>query len=846
MRGVDRIRQVELRMSDEPQPTRKSEPAKRSTALYSQASVVGLIGAIASGAAFAQDFSAEPETLAAPALRDPDLADATPAQFFVDGERPRPPAPSDPAAAEEEILFEADEVYRESEDSPVIAEGNVRAYFGGRYLAANRLIYDQSADIVTAEGDVSITDENLETAFAGKVILSGDLRDGVVENFSALLAENARLAAEDAVREKGARTRLRNAVFTSCSVCNDEGEGKTPTWRLKALRVVRDEERRIVRFRHAFFELKGVPILYTPFLQAPDPSVERQSGFLTPVIRANSRLGFNVEVPYYLAISNSQDATFFPKYTSNDGVLWQAEYRRRFDNGYHIVSGGVINFDNTDPELTESEADVPGTRWNVFARGYQDISESLRVGYDVERVSDNTYFRRYNVRRRGDLRKEIETSDTLRLRSGVFANWRVGDVNVRADSYVFQDLRTVAVCDLTTGERLTVGGTSCDRLSGIDPDVVEAPVISDLTPYVLPLVDVRTNVGDIIGGKTSLNVNFASLQRKSGVDSRRLTASAEWSREHITRSGHRLNAFAELRGDLYRFADLDEGTEILAGREGDPTRFEARVIPTVGAEWSYPLTRRAMGARLFIEPRVQLVASLADRNDPDIINEDSQSVEFDYAGLFDPDKSPGFDAVEDGQRLNAGVAASAVFDNGLTIEAEVGEQFRVQTTSAFTPQAVLPDGADLFPAGLGEKRSDIVGALNIRYNRVVGLTNRFRLDDDDGSIQRLESAGFVNVGPVLATGRYTRLNEENASAALEEREELTAGLRLQLTDNWSTGASWRQDLIENQTIRQNFSLAYEDDCSLFELIFSRDLTRDVGLITDNAVLFRFTLRSLVD
>jgi LPS-assembly protein len=114
--------------------------------------------------------------------------------------------------ARETILFEAESVARKKEGDPIIAEGNVRAYFGDRYLRADKLSYDPATDIVIAEGNVSITDKTLETVFAGRVELTGDLRDGIAENFSALLEQNARLAAETAVREQGARTKLRNAV----------------------------------------------------------------------------------------------------------------------------------------------------------------------------------------------------------------------------------------------------------------------------------------------------------------------------------------------------------------------------------------------------------------------------------------------------------------------------------------------------------------------------------------------------------------------------------------------------------------------------------------------------------
>ncbi len=735
-----------------------------------------------------------------------------------------------PTEGRESILFEAETVTREKEDSPIVAEGNVRAYFGERYLRADRLSYDPATDVVIAEGNVSITDKSLETVFAGRVELTGDLRDGVAENFSALLEQNARLAAESAVREQGARTKLRNAVYTACTVCTKEGEKKTPTWRVKALRVTRDEERKVVRFHHAFFELKGVPILYAPFLQAPDPSVERQSGFLTPLIGASSRLGFNIEVPYYLAISDHQDATFYPKYTSNDGILWQGEYRRRDDSGYHVLQGGFIDY-QADP----TEVDVPGKRWHVFAKGYRDFGDNLRAGYDVERVSDDTYLRRYDVQRRGDLRKELDTSLTNRLRTNTFLQWGDENTELRVDSYTFQELRTVSLCDLSTGERRSVNAGNCGSLLVTDPNVQLAPEIAKLTPYVLPVMNFRHEFEPpAVGGDARVTVNFASLQRTGGVDTRRLTASAYWEGEHVTPGGHRLNAFAELRGDLFRYEDLNEGTE---NRQGvaDDNRLDGRFAPSVGLEWSYPLTRRMGGARLFVEPRVQLVASPSNRNGPDIINEDSQSVEFDYAGLFDYNKATGWDAFEDGQRMNAGVAVSAVLDNGITVEGEIGQQYRLQDSAAFDTAT-----------GLGEESSDYVGSVNVRYKTIVGVENRFRIADEDGSLKRAELMAFLNVWRLRGNATYVRLNDEVSIGGVRKREELNARMTLKLTKHWYTGAGWREDLIQDRTIRQDFILGYQDECSLFELTYRRDRTQDQGLEPDNAFLVRFTLRSLVD
>lgn len=708
----------------------------------------------------------------------------------------------------DEVLFEADEVVREFDDGPIVAEGDVRAYFGERYLRADRLIYDPATDIVTAEGDVSITDEDLETVFAGRVILSGDLRDGVVENFSALLEDNARVAADSAFQEQGARTRLRKAVYTACNVCDDDGSARTPTWRIKALRVTRDRERKVVRFRHAFFEFKGVPILYTPFLQGPDPSVERQSGFLTPRVGASSRQGFNFELPYYFALSDSQDATFHPRYTTEDGTLWQGEYRLRRRRGYHVLAGGVLDFDNTGDE----EEDIPGVRWHYFAEGYREFGNHWRASYDVERVSDNTYLREYDIERQGDLRQELDRGRTNQLRSN--ARFLRGGEQSRLsiDTYLFQNLRD----------------------SPADPNATPR-FDAEFTPYVLPLIDFQHRFQPkILGGELSAGANTAALFRIEGADSQRFTASLDWDRDIITKGGHRFHLFAQTRGDLYLFQDRDQGTEIISSIEGDPDVVEARFAPTAGVEWSYPLARNVGSARLFLEPRIQIVASPSGLNDDDIINEDSQSIEFDYAGLFDFNKSTGFDAFEDGQRINMGLAASASWPSGVTIEGSAGRQYRLQDTEAFN-----------FSSGLGETSSDIVGSLNFYYKDAVGVENRFRINEDTGAFARAESMAFFRAGPVSGRASYVRLSEENPQTDLISREELTAGASVDFLRNWRIGAGWRLDLESNQTIRQDFSIAYNDECSTFGLTLRRDRTRTATLEPDNAILFTFTLRTLV-
>src|SRR2546429_187402 len=60
---------------------------------------------------------------------------------------------------------------------------------------------------------------------------------------------------------------------------------------------------------NASFWVKSLPIIpYFPFFAAPIRR-ERESGFLPPQLGTSARKGFFAEVPFYWAISDSQDAT---------------------------------------------------------------------------------------------------------------------------------------------------------------------------------------------------------------------------------------------------------------------------------------------------------------------------------------------------------------------------------------------------------------------------------------------------------------------------------------------------------------------------------------------------------
>lgn len=730
--------------------------------------------------------------------------------------------------AGETVLFQADAVVRDLADGPIVATGNVRATYGGRVLTARRLTYDPATDQVTASGDVAIYETDGTVAYADEAVLTGDLADGVASGFSAVLAGDSRLAASSVVRRSSGVNDLNNAVYTACEVCTEEGDARTPTWQIKALRVTQDQENQTIRFRNAVVEVLGVPVFYTPYVAIPDPSVKRKSGFLTPKVAVSSRLGFEAEVPYYWAISDYQDATFSPRHMTELGTLIQGEYRLRTHDAGLVVQAGFIDprEDLTRRVDTKTGAYVPDgaadpfgnerdLRGHFFGQAFKELRGGWLGEIDVNTVTDDNYLRFYDVEPTDRLQDALDVIKPDRLTSEL--------AFTRPTDRGFTDISAISFQSL--------------RLSDDDDYQANAlPRLTHVAAFPVPR----------LGGEVELLGNLLYLDRKAGLDTTRGVVSATYQRSHTTRGGHRLRGFAQLRGDAYRYEDANLGIEScnpgplgpafdscrdLLPRNGEDDGFTTtRMLPTIGAEWSLPLVRLDSTATYILEPRVQLVLS-PDRDDADaVFNEDSQTFQFDTVSLFDWSKASGFDAWEDGQRLNVGLAATAVYANGLQVSGLVGQQVRTRSTDVFDEDV-----------GLGTTVSDLVGEASIRYGSRLTWDNRFRFDRGDGTMNRGESTLRGHVGRLSGAASYLRVEDQRLTASGARDEFLTASAAYQFTDRWTLGGGFRENLATGETTAQSVLLTYRDQCALFSLSYRLDNAAGGRLDQNRTLTFNIDL-----
>ena len=231
------------------------------------------------------------------------------------------------------LYLQGDQLIYDTTGTRVTARGNVEIYYNENILTADEVIYDQGASTLTAKGNVTLKEPQGNIIHADSYTLTDDFRDGFVQSLSVVAKDESRIAAERATRRDGNVTEFQNGKFTACK---SDG-GTPPLWCLSAARIIHDKDAATITYQDAFFEIYGQPVFYLPYFQHPDPSVKRQSGFLMPGYGNSTTLGYITELPYFYNLAPNADFTFTPRYLSQQGVMYQGEFRHRLADGTYVV-----------------------------------------------------------------------------------------------------------------------------------------------------------------------------------------------------------------------------------------------------------------------------------------------------------------------------------------------------------------------------------------------------------------------------------------------------------------------------------------------------------------------------
>jgi LPS-assembly protein len=761
------------------------------------------------------------------------------AQLFV-----FPPVPKPTKRAErsqEQMLVRAEEINYDYTNERVSAVGNVQLYFGGSTLEADRVIYDQKTKRLHAEGNVQLTDSDGTVTHGEIMDLSDDYRDGFVDSLRLDAPEQTRFAAPRAERS-GNFTVFHNGVYTACEPCVEDPR-RPPKWQVKAARIIHDQDEKMLYFEDARLEIAGVPLAYLPYMSAPDPTVKRKTGVLTPTFSSSSVYGFGVAVPYYWALAPDYDFTFTPMITSRQGPLLQGEWRQRLlDGAYSIRATGIFQLDK------EPFVNTPGFldwRGSLETSGQFNLSDKWVWGWSGTLLSDKNYLYDYGLIR------NLQVPTNL-----------VG-VNITPD-YALSQLYLAGRGDRSYFDLRT------QYFYGLSPVDVQGEL-----PVVRPVIDHDYVFNSpIFGGELSFNNNLISLSRESanfdaisqaalngglcaqtadpavinktncvlrGVPGEYTRASTEWNWKAtvIDSFGQMFTPFFKVRAD---FADMNISNQPGVANFINTGQSDiGRVMPVAGLEYRYPLINVQSWGTQMIEPIGQLILRPNETFVGSFPNEDAQSLIFDDSNLFKVNKFSGWDRVEGGGRANAGIQYTAQFNRGGNVNVLFGQSYQLYGLNSFALPSTTNTGLN---SGLDTAASDYVARASYQPNAALTFTSRFRFSETDFTLQRTELETVASFGRWTTTVMYGNYAAQPLIGFLDRREGILGTVRLKLDPNWVLLGGAGYDIHAKSLTQTQIGVGYIDDCLILALNYITSYAYSGSVTVNHSYMMQISLRTL--
>ena len=665
------------------------------------------------------------------------------------------------AVAENITNLIADEI-KINQAGELVASGAVTVWYEDRKVTASSITYASQNDKLIIRGPIRIIDNQSTMILADQAELSEDLKVGIIKSAKIILGYQVQIAAAKVLQKNARYSEAFNIAATSCHVCINI----TPLWQIRARKIVQDKFEKQIYFEHAQLRVLDIPVFYLPFMRLPDPSLKRATGLLAPKLKTSSVLNTGIKIPYFIRLNKHKDFTITPFYSPKTKTI-EYRYRQAYTSGFMLIEGALTR-----------DALIPNKN-----RGYilSDTSLILQNGYNLgiqlQAVSDPSYLFEYDFAQLDRLNTKLELSRSMRYQNS----------EVKLSNY--HSLRE-------------------NENNATQPTLVaEGAIESRLNP-------------DMIKGEIGLEANFLKSYRYSdlnndgpdsdtlvdGYDTTRLSLLSNWDHGWEIANGiilHFENEFGLSQYYVQQHADIGPKATRMFG------------VGAVGLRWPWYRINSNGGIGI-VEPQIQLVRSVSSNSA--VPNDDSTQVEFDEGNLFRLNRAPGLDLIENGSRLNVGLAGSQFMDSGSNLSWKIGRVLRSEALSTF------PSGS-----GLSNSISDWLLATNFQQKNGIELINR-ALIASDGVVTKSETSLKVNRNQHQIRATHVELTKDSNILQNQSLSSVALEWNYNLNSNWRSDSKFQFDSNIGRLSKLELGLRYENECVNVDLSSSRSFSTSSTLI----------------
>ena len=679
-------------------------------------------------------------------------------------------------ASKDMTYFIKESILTSKKETKIENQKNSQVYFIEKFK------YLMNTEILKGNEILIITNYNLpksDTFFLKSAIIDLKNNKFIAKNTEIEIHKSVFDNTENDPRLKGVSSSSNNEItivnkgfFTSCKK-NDN----CPPWSIKAESITHNKLKKKLTYNNAILNIYDIPVLYFPKFFHPDPSVERQSGLLKPIINNSNILGSSLTMPYFKVISGDKDFTFKPTWFDNKILMTQNEFRK-IDNNYDLladfsfVKGYKSSTTNKKKNLSHL---FVNSKYNLEL---ENFIESDLI-FSIEKVNSDTYLKVFdahitkseakpkNLDSLNNHLKLILNHEKFTFESGIEVNQNL-QISEKNDKYQhilpYYNMNTILSENFYNGS-INFSSSGSNTLKNTNN--LETNIINDLNFYSQDFIS-------NLGFKKSFNINIKNL-----------------------------NSLGK-KSSNYKSTP------------------QVEIVGLLNAEASLPLYKSEGNYDSYLTPKVSFKF-----NPSDMKNYASSNNKIDVGNIFAINRLGLSDTYEAGKSLTLGIDYKKENLN------EINEYFTIKLAAA------LRDKEENFiptKSTLNRKTSNLFGSITKNMSNNVEFNYNFAIDNDFNKFEYNDFNATFSVNNLI-----TKFNFIEENGEMGDTNSLESKFSYQFNNENILSFNTRRNRKLNLTEYYDLVYEYKNDCLTAGVKYKKTYYQDRDLKPTENLLFTVTL-----
>ena len=591
----------------------------------------------------------------------------------------------------------------EQEQQVATLAGDVVLRQAGMQIEADEANLRQADNRGELIGNVRLRDQGM-LVVGDRAELQLDNGEAKVENAEYVLHKShVRGNALYAKREETAVIRLKDGTYTSC-------EPGSNAWHLKGNNITLNPATGFGTATNVTLRVKNIPVFYTPYIYFPIDD-RRQSGFLPPSLSSSSDNGLTLQTPYYFNLAPNYDATLYPTYMSDRGLLMEGEFRYLTKSSEGQFGGAFLDDSNDDRKL---QSEYEDQRWMYSWQHKTGLDARLLAEVDYTDISDPYYFQ--------DLDSDLGVNSTSYVDQRGALTYRGDTYTARLNLHAYELANITDVTPYNRLPQLTIDGRLPYQPGGLNFTYGAEYVRFDRSLRDGFFTDEDGNTG------TAAHLWYdEKLRGLARANAERLhvepavSLPLNWSWGFVTPKVKYLHTNYDLSLD-------QQGKNTLLAEQsykGSQTRSVGMFSLDSGLYFDRDTQWFGKNYRQTLEPRL-FYLYVPEEDQTDIPVFDSGESTFSFASLWRENRFSGKDRIGDENKLSVGLTNRWIEPNGFE-----RQRFSIGQAFYFEDRQVQMPGIDYRPRDDAQaSQSPYALEYVYRFNRDWRLTSDFNWDPD--------------------------------------------------------------------------------------------------------------------